>query len=98
MGRPPQRPRLQLGSPTGPWRRAFTYMGTVTSATAGGSIERSNFMEDFSVPTVGYPWYWSCYPWWWTYVNPLSVITRETTIRPGQSVTVEYDWQFLHRP
>ena len=32
IGRPPQRPRLQAGSATGPSRRALTYIGMVTAA------------------------------------------------------------------
>jgi len=69
-------------------------VGTATNATADGKITQSNTVEDTSIPQEGAPWYWWNWPWWYYGVNPISEITWDTVVRPGQSATFAYDWYY----
>jgi hypothetical protein len=72
-------------------------LGTATAATEDGKITRSNAVEDTSISAEENPWFWWNWPWWYYSVNPISEITWDTVMRPGDSATFEYEWYFYCR-
>lgn len=77
-------------------RKAF---GTATEAGQEGTIHVNNSIEDTSIAAEGYgeSWRSPVWPTWWTYLNPVTRITWDKTIAPGESITLDYTWYYDFR-
>jgi hypothetical protein len=67
-------------------------LGTARSATNSGRIEKLNALEE-------YPQWWRYYSWpvWWNQMNSVGRITWNVTLSPGQSIDLNYEWQYYWR-
>ena len=67
-------------------------LGAAKNATNNGRIEKLNAMSE-------YPEWWRYYNWpyWWNQMNGLGRITWNVTLAPGQSIDLNYEWQYYWR-
>jgi len=67
-------------------------LGSAKSASHNGRIEKLNTVAE-------YPVWWRYYGWpsWWNQMNSIARITWNVTLAPGQSVDLNYTWQYYWR-
>ncbi|HTG72722.1 MAG TPA: hypothetical protein VMB70_03095, partial [Terriglobia bacterium] len=67
-------------------------LGTATSASSNGRVEKLNALAE-------YPVWWRYYSWpnWWNQMNGVGRITWNITLAPGQSVDLTYNWRYYWR-
>ena len=67
-------------------------LGRTKSAGNNGRMEKLNAMSEF-------PQWWKYYSWphWWNQMNGLARITWNVTLAPGQSIDLNYEWQYFWR-
>ena len=67
-------------------------MGSARNVSNNGRIERLNTVAE-------YPVWWRYYSWpsWWNQMNSIGRITWNVTLSPGQSVDLNYTWQYYWR-
>ncbi len=67
-------------------------LGRVSSASSNGRIEKLNALSE-------YPLWWRYFSWpyWWNQMNGIGRITWNVTLPPGQSVDLNYEWQYYWR-
>ena len=67
-------------------------LGRAKSAGNNGRTEKLNAMSE-------YPQWWRYYSWphWWNQMNGLARMTWNVTLAPGQSIDLNYEWQYYWR-
>ena len=80
--------------------RAFinrNVIGQVTTASDSGKITQKSVMDDTTVSDGPYPWYGWNWPRWWYHVNAIAEVAWELEIPAGQTVSVEYEYDYYYR-
>jgi hypothetical protein len=67
-------------------------LGAARSATHNGRVERLSTVAEYPVWWRYYSW-----PYWWNQMNSIARITWNVTLAPGQSVDLNYAWQYYWR-
>lgn len=77
-------------------------LGKTGTADHEGKLQMVNIFEDFDfVPEGGnpYPVWWSWYSWphWWSRFNGVGKITWHETIKPKETLDLNYTWNYFWR-
>lgn len=75
-------------------------LGNINEANLDAEIKQlghggyGSWLSDNSLPVW---WNWRSWPGWWYHVNTLGQIKWDIELKPGQKVTLKYQWHYLWR-